>query len=94
MGTFSSPSTDAEVEAAYDDNASYETDNSTTKAAIFLEAVKILLRRCAQSTTVDGISARWDTQALRDELKHARKFVASRAAGGSVKHLDFSGLRD
>ena len=45
MSTLSSSSTDAEVLAAYDDNASYEEDSSRTKAAAFITACRILRRR-------------------------------------------------
>ena len=45
MATLSSNSTDAEVWAAYDDNASYEEDGSRTKALAFVTACRILRRR-------------------------------------------------
>jgi hypothetical protein len=45
MATLSSNSTDAEVWAAYDDNASYEADCSRTKALAFVSACRILRRR-------------------------------------------------
>jgi hypothetical protein len=45
MATLSSNSTDAEVWAAYDDNASYEEDASRAKALSFVTACRILRRR-------------------------------------------------
>jgi hypothetical protein len=45
MATLSSNSTDAEVWAAYDDNASYEEDGSRAKALAFVTACGILRRR-------------------------------------------------
>lgn len=45
MSTLTSASTDAQVFASYDDNASYEEDGSRTKALAFRTACMILLRR-------------------------------------------------
>ena len=45
MATLSSNSTDAEVWAAYDDNASFEEDASRAKALAFVTACRILRRR-------------------------------------------------
>ena len=45
MATLSSNSTDAEVWAAYGDNASYEGDGSRAKASAFITACRILRNR-------------------------------------------------
>jgi len=45
MATLSSNSTDAEVWAAYDDNASYEEDASSARALALVTACRILRRR-------------------------------------------------
>jgi len=45
MATVSSTTTNAELWAAYDDNASYEEDGSRTKALAFKTCCMILLRR-------------------------------------------------
>lgn len=56
MATLNSSSTDAEVWAAYDDNASYEEDGSRAKALAFLTACRILRRRLPISGSRDGQS--------------------------------------
>ena len=68
MSTLSGTSTDAEVWAAYDNAASYEEDDSRTKALAFRTACMILLRRRAtyamrsdQQITLESI-----TKALED----------------------------
>ena len=43
MATLNASSTDAEVWAAYDENASYQEDDSTAKALAFITAGRILL---------------------------------------------------
>lgn len=96
MSTLSSSSTDAQVWAAYDDNASFEEDGSATKAAAFVTACRILLRRRPQSTSVDGTTISFDAGAISDEMMRAQKWLAShRSSGaGGVRFLDFSGVRD
>jgi hypothetical protein len=50
MSALTSTSTDAQVFAAYDDNASYAEDNSPAKARAFITACRILLRRVPKET--------------------------------------------
>lgn len=96
MASVTSASTDAQVWAAYDDNASFEEDDSPTKAAAFVTACRVLLRRRPTQISADGLSTAFDAQAIRDELARATRFLAANrdGAGGKVKHLSFSGLRD
>lgn len=96
MSALSSSSTDAEVWEAYDDNASFEEDSSPTKAAAFITACRILLRRRPQMTNVDNTQVAFEAGRISDELKQARNWLASnRASSGSgVRHLHFSNLRD
>lgn len=96
MSTLSSASTDQAVWDSFDDNASFEEDQSATKAAAFVTACRILLRRRPQSTSVDGTTVSFDGGAIEKELMRAQKWLAanrSNAAGG-VRYLDFSGVRD
>lgn len=74
MASLTSSSTDAQVAAAYDDNASYEEDNSPTKAAAFLTACRILKRRVPQSmsSSPGSVTERdldADIEAVQDWLK-------------------------
>lgn len=96
MSTLSSTSTDAEVWASYDDNASFEEDGSATKAAAFVTACRILLRRRPVSTSVDGTTVAFDPGAISDEMMRAQKWLASNrnSGAGGVRYIDFSGVRD
>jgi hypothetical protein len=94
MSSLNGNSTDAEVSAAYDDNASFEEDQSTSKAAAFVTACRILLARRPVSVGVDGRTAAFDAQAIREQLARAQRYLAGARSGGKVKHLDFSGVRD
>ncbi len=51
MPTLTSASTDAQVEAEYDDTASYAEDLSVAKARRFVTACRILVRRYESSMT-------------------------------------------
>lgn len=95
MSTLSSASTDAAVWSAYDDNASFEEDNSPDKAAAFVTACRILLRRRPQMMSVDGRSVSFEPGMVSAELNRARDWLAvNRAGTGGVRFLDFSGSRD
>ena len=96
MASLSSSSTDAQVRAAYDDNASYEEDASASKCQAFITACKILLVRRPSSVTNDGTTVAFNDQAVLDELARARTWLAGNQSsrGGGVKYLDFSGVRD
>lgn len=96
MSTLSSASTDAEVWAAFDDNASFEEDGSSTKAAAFITSCLLLLRRRPQMTNVDGTQVAFEAGVVSDELKRARQWLATNraGAGGGARYLDFSGVRD
>lgn len=96
MSALSAVSTDAEVWAAYDDNASFEEDSSPAKASAFITACRILLRRRPQMTNVDGTSVAFEAGAIGEELERARTWLANNrsTAGGAVRYLDVSGLRD
>ena len=94
MSTLSSASTDAAVWSAYDDNASFEEDASPAKAAAFITACKILLRRRPQGMNVDGRSVNFEPGTITAEMKRARQWLAVNQSGGNVRFLDFSGIRD
>jgi len=94
--TLTSSSTDAEVWASYDDNASYEEDESRTKAAAFITACRILMRRRPKRLAFDGKGeGEFDEVAIREEVKQARSWLAIHPASGtaSVRYADLSGFR-
>ena len=98
MSTLSSASTDADVWAAYDDNASYEEDNSPTKAAAFITACRILLRRRAQMAEYS--TRKMTFESIKSEMEQARVWLSanptsSMSSGRStVRFSDFSLFRD
>jgi hypothetical protein len=94
MSALSSTSTDAQVWAAYDDNASFEEDSAPAKAAAFITACRILLRRRPVNMTVDGRTLAFDAQAITGELERARNWLAMNRSPGAIRYLDFSGVRD
>lgn len=78
MASLSSSSTMAQVEAAYDDNASYAEDDSITKAKAFVTAVRFLLRRLYSSEAFGSASLSTRVDLLRDELRDAQKWLEAR----------------
>jgi len=97
VATFSSTSTDAEIWAGFDDNASYDVDASVTKARRFIEVCRILIRRRPVRTMAGGQSADFDGSAIQKMLDEASEWLATNNTsenGGSVRHLSFRGLRD
>lgn len=99
MSSLSGSSTLAQVRAAYDDNASYEEDNSVSKCKAFITACRILLhRRPTQGQFEDGL-VQFDQRLIQRELEDARAWLRSSethskpTGGGLVKHLRFDGWR-
>lgn len=94
----SSTSTDAEVYAAYEDNANYRELESAEKAWRFVEACRILIFRMPKSAGgVGGGALQMNPEMLQDELHRAELFAESRSANrttGSVRHVSFEGFRD
>ena len=86
MSSLSSSSTDTEVWASYDDNASYEEDSSTTKAAAFITACRILLqRRPRKAGYRNGAEQEFDPSVYEREMAEARSWLAAQTsvtAGG------------
>ncbi|HUU91532.1 MAG TPA: hypothetical protein VM238_10005 [Phycisphaerae bacterium] len=101
MSTLSSTSTFAQVTAAYDDNASYEEDQSTTKAAAFITACRFLLRLLPRRTSHGGRSGdetEFEPERIREEIADARAYIARNSAATSgafgVRHPSFENFRD
>lgn len=94
MSALSSSSTDAQVWAAFDDNASFEEDGSAGKAAAFITACMILLRRMPRRFDTDGQSAEFNSDQIQSELDRARRFVAAARGGGTRKYYDLGDCRE
>jgi len=94
MPTLSSSSTTAEVQAAFDDSASYAEDGDLAKCRTFITACLILLRRTAKRVAHGRMRSEVETspEVLRELLAEARKWLAARS-GGRVIHPDLRDLR-
>lgn len=95
MATLSSASTLADVWNAYDDNASYEEDDSVSKARTFITACRILLRRLPAQNTRSSTTLRFDLKRIQNELQQAQRFVALKSAskGSGVIHPSLENFR-
>lgn len=99
MSSLTSSSTDAEVEASYDDNASYEEDASVTKCRAFITAARILVRRYVESIRQGAHELERDVERLQGEITQARSWLAANpdaagaVGGSSVIHPNFDGFR-
>ena len=82
MSAISSASTLAQVEAAYDDNASYAEDLSVTKCSAFMTAARVLLRRIYSEQSDQGSSLKRNPADIRAELDRATEWYA---ANGSAR---------
>jgi len=96
MSSLSSVSTDAQVKAAYDDNASYAEDDSITKAKAFITACRILLRRIPKRGKLGSRQEfEFDPLMIQGELNDAKAWLSTKAAaGGGVTSFSFANFRD
>ena len=104
MSSLSSSSTDQAVWDSYDDNASYEEDSSTTKAAAFITACRILLQRRPKRSSLggrqQGTEFEFDPGTYEREIDDARKWrdkeLLTSATPGvpGVIHAGFRTFRD
>lgn len=100
MSAVSSSSTDAQVIAAIEDNASYREDESEPKCRAYITACRIYLRRnLITQVSTDGTSTTINSQLIRDELQTAIKWLDAFAAGGlgstgRVRHYSVQSFRE
>jgi hypothetical protein len=99
--TLSAASSLAEVQAAYDDNASYAEDRSPQKARAFVTACRILLRRLPRRASRGGRAGNeveLDPRILQEELLAAQRWLlrndTSDSTAGRVSELSFERFRD
>ncbi len=99
MSSLSSASSFAEIRAAFDDNASYEEDDSVTKARAFVTACKLLLRRTPKRASVgrDGHELELDPAIIKEMMADAQEWVAANEVdsdGASrTTYADFTNYR-
>src|SRR4051812_46733326 len=83
MSTLSSSSTLTQVEAAYDDNASYAEDGSVAKAKAFITACRMLIRRLPAEAGTRESHVRLNPDLIRKEMDEARAWVAANDTSSS-----------
>ena len=96
MSTLSSSSTDAQVLAAYDDNASYEEDGCRAKADSFITACRILRNRLPLSAGRGPHT--FTRESLQAEIEAAQRWKDAHAAttgagSGRVRYLSMENFR-
>lgn len=94
MSALTGTSTDAEVWAAYDDNASYEEDGSRSKAHAFITACRILSRRLPISAGREGQTV--TRESLQTEASDARAWLAANpgTSGSGSTRVRFGTFQD
>ena len=96
MSTLDSTSTLAEIIAAYADNAGYAEDGSTSKAAAFCTACRLLLLKLpkhSSSGTASGHEVDFDLVQIRGELDTAAQWLSLKSETGVIKHYSFENFR-
>lgn len=97
MSTLDGNSTLAQVQAAYDSNASYVEDNSIAKARAFITACSILLRRTPSNMEKASNTLSFNVQAIKQERDDALAWLLARdptaQIGPSVTYVDFRNFR-
>ena len=97
MSTLNSSSTNAQVWQAFDDNASFEEDGDAGKAAAFVTACRILLRRQPKRFSVDGQAGEFNADFIAAEMERARRFIASTQSAsraGRARYFDLGDCRE
>ena len=97
MGDLTSSSTLAEVQASYDDNASYFEDNSIAKAKAFVTACRILLRRTATQMVKGSNQVNLNVPLIEKQLEEAQEWLLARdpdfRPGPTTTRADFRNFR-
>lgn len=95
MSTLSSSSTYAQVSDAYQDNASWEEDESVSKARAFITACRFLIHLTPSHSKKGEEEIDKEVAAYRQEMEAARAFVATAgptAYAGGVTHASFQDM--
>ena len=88
----SSTSTDAEVKAAYDDNADYDINESASQAGQFIVACRILIRRLPKSGKRGQSEFELTPGELRKSIDAAKQWLAANGRT-AVIGVDFTEFR-
>lgn len=94
MASLSSSSTDAQVKAAYDDNAAFW--ESVAKCKAFMEACTILFRRLPAQGAAAGALAEFRLNDVKEMFIEAKRWLAANdtTSGAGIRHVDFTGFRE
>ena len=82
MSSLSGTFTLAEVEAAYDDNASYAEDASVAKAEAFVTVCRILIRRYPAEAGTRESHVRLSPEQLARSMAEAQAWIQANDSGG------------
>jgi hypothetical protein len=99
MATLSSSSTLEQIQAAYDDNASYFEDGSVPKAKAFVTACRLLLRQTPVATGTREGQLTLRPELIQAEMKSAIEWLqandttAGRSGGPRVTSVSFEDFR-
>jgi len=97
MASITSASTEAQISAAYLDNAGYEEDDSLSMAKAFVTVVLAMMKRGISRIKHGDEIMEFDNESLRALLANARQFVADKsgpdAGGAGVRAFDLSSFR-
>jgi hypothetical protein len=83
----------ASVLTDYEDNADYDTDNSTTKAKAFIAAARKLLVKLAREQQMGGASGEriaFNVSLVREAMQDAQEWLVGQDS--AVRYFDISGL--
>ncbi len=93
----SNASTDQAVWNAYDDNASYDSNASSSQAYAFVAACRILMRRLPQMMSQQGGNVRMNPDLIQKEMDKATQWIASNPDSsvkpGGVGYFGFNFIR-
>ncbi len=88
-------STDAEVQAAIENNAGYRAAGSVSMAVEFAIACRIWAFRVPTMGSQDGQTASFPVYIYADQLKDAEQFIAAaRSAGSGNRLIDLRDCRE
>ncbi len=100
--SISSASTDAQVQAEVEDNASYLTDGSLTKCRAYVYALTVWMFRLSKRAKLEddhGARIERELRTFQSELKNAREWLQANggetdAAATQTSYADLSGFRE
>ena len=98
--SLTSSSTDAQVRAAYEDNADYDTTASVAKAKLFVQACRIRLSRMQDEVAHGDARVQESYQKIADQLDAATSWwsandedATTSKIRASVRHPDLRSIR-